>query len=431
MTTIFPIRDNRILIQANKVIHHTDPKIKNISYNKTHVLKNVNNKTRSMMTFKQPDDVMHLHTVKAFIMNSIANIKYFIFAKGIISQKIADITFNKIKHNILLSIPTLNSSEDNHSKDCKSCIFSFVKDCANAMPNMNNIFENIVLNPVDIIKSNLDGSRFINTINKSAEVVKNILLFHHNIKEFFQKKVYDDVITFERQKSTHNKSDFFEKMKKNFSLVNLLTMPNIDSIFYRLKSNGIKSRHYQKHVSKSNLVFFENKMKNIDWISLDVINKLSSTDFLSQKIFHEAKKIQDKLLDIKLPKKNSIIIDNAHFAFGLHYHTLNCLKLAIPNTYLRNLVLSCFQQDLTSQPCLHVFYNTAEIDKFIPEQSSILYTIDTLKDNQIKLTVTYLGRLIKITDEVTDKNYTNFGARTSIILSEDALPKIKYFNFIK
>ncbi|WP_158350926.1 hypothetical protein [Buchnera aphidicola] len=359
-------------------------------------------------------------------MNSMCKVKIYTIV-NIKYHKIKDVSKKKIQKNV--SISCLHTFKKIYDKNFTSFFCDIMKGCINSIYKMSDTISNIIPNQIDIMKSKLNSLGLINILNKSVKVVKNIFSFQRNISNIFTKnnhyyKIYLNI------KKLFQKLYIFHA-NQYFSFIDFPYLSGIDNVYYHIDNNHIRIDRNVTNLSKISVIFLQENIKKMNWVTVDARHQISNIDDLSKKIFHDAQNCTNIFgSNIKIPTNNGIIIDGKYLSSELHYSTLDSLKQFIPNTILRNLVLSCFQHDLTSQPCLEIFYHSKEIEHFKPEKAAVFYVIQTNQDKTITLTVTYLGRLIKLVARKTSQQYTNFGARASIILSIDELPKIQYFNFI-
>lgn len=422
MSSIFPI-NNPISLIKNINNYKNNSEIKKINLKKN--IKNIINNTTPDFFSKNSIELINPNILKDLVINIIEKLNTDNVSQVLSDQNLNNMTIKNIENKILSFIPILNFSEEIKNKNYKSVFLDFIKDYVDPKSNINNFFIKIIPKSFDLIESNLDGSQFINTINRSINVIKNILLINNNS---INSENQTNNRTVEQLNSKVKKFSFFDMITNGDNWINFFSNSKIDSIFYSVTNNHIKFTSSHNAIKLNSSIISD--MKDINWVSLNLMNELSSTNILSERIFNEAQKIKNIRDENINFISNNIIIDNKIISSKSNHKILNSFKVHIPDIDLRNLVLSCLKQDLISKPCLDIFYNKVEISKFNPERSAIFYSIENLKHRKIKLTATYLGHFIK--DETKENNitYKNFGARTSVILSKNKLPEITYFNFI-
>ncbi|WP_343182521.1 hypothetical protein [Buchnera aphidicola] len=367
---------------------------------------------------------IHNTILKKMVYKHISKINFF----GILNRKINEnVSYEKHVQDFLSSVPFFDFYKDLKDKKYNSLLGDLIQNVVFAVPKAVTTCVKISPNPIDLVESNLDGSRFCSTIKRSVDCIKNIFSFNKNIENFIQDKVDCIKSNIEHPTSFLKKNLFFQYLKKNFNFrtSDYVDFPMMGSFFYHFDSRDIS---VQNDISVKKINDLRKNIKEICWVSLKSVNQLHSTVLFSKKIFHDAKNVINMRHGIIFPI--NIIIDGRNFSHQENRIMYINFKKNIPDIFLRKLIFTCFKNDLTSRPCLEIFYHAKKISNFSPEKCTVFYTINNIKDHRIHLTVTYLGKLTKVNKNDFLIDYKNFGAKTSVILSKYELPKINYFNFI-
>ncbi|CAL4324580.1 hypothetical protein [Buchnera aphidicola] len=431
MSNIFPINMKNVIlnkINQDGIFYPVEICVK--KYNKSGILDKIKNEKLTKIRQNNNEVLLSqlndINKIKNKILNSYnINNSVETLMEDTLKNKVS---FKNFEGDILSDLPFFNSSNDLKNKNYSVFFKHYIEDYFSAIPkSIGHFFAYSFFNSIHNIKSNFNGSRLINSSIQTGKFVKNILYCNETIKDFIENKICSPIL---------NSSflDFFKKNKvmtfiKN-NMMDFLNNPESNSCFYDINQYPLKNFKFNNCISDINEMNESFKMNRIYWLPLNSMNQLNSTKCLSKKIFDEAKK-SINICDENDFLPSEIVIDNYPLSNISHKNTEIHFKKLVPDVFLRNLVKVCFKKNLTDLPCLEIFYNTKEMSKFNPEKSIISYVIKNLKNNKLKLIVTYLGKLTRIEKENVTINYTHFGARTSVILSTNELPKIAYFNFIK
>lgn len=211
-------------------------------------------------------------------------------------------------------------------------------------------------------------------------------------------------------------------LDENFDIEVREGVLKVNQKFKDKMNRSIEKSHYNYFTSNNNW-----KVSNKTDLSSE---NIFSTVTHFQKIYEKLKSSQELYKDFMRDFNSSLFVIDGNLIYSTNKEDMiEKFKKIVPNKRDQKLISAYAHPQILGQSYLQLLSEYPELDQYQIINSRNIYTITHIDDNQIKLVATNLSN-ISPENENSDYSYHSFGVRTSIILSFENEPIIKYSHFI-